>query len=181
MKIIYGSVIVDGEKSRRPILLEKRFCEECGLEFQPVTQASKYCSRKCSKKAEHKRNAERYKQKAKEWYEDNLEKARERRKEYYWKNPNHWREKTREWGEAHPKEKRQRDCVYKDKTRHGEKRQEMIKKFGLKCSECGLESENEFDIVLHHVKFDPQDHSEQVLLCRSCHAKVHNFGQIRNH
>ena len=59
---------------------------------------------------------------------------------------------------------------YKDKRRHGDKRQKLIKRNGLICAKCG-KSGNEFDIVAHHSAFDKYDHKNQVLLCRSCHAK----------
>ena len=66
---------------------------------------------------------------------------------------------------------------YKDKLRHGGKRQELIKRDGLICSKCG-KSGNEFEIVAHHSEFDKYDHENQVLLCRSCHAKEHEFGEF---
>lgn len=68
------------------------------------------------------------------------------------------------------------DRRYKDKIRHGDKRQKLIKKNGLVCSKCG-KSGNQFDIVAHHSAFDKYDHKNQVLLCRHCHAKEHGFGE----
>jgi len=65
---------------------------------------------------------------------------------------------------------------HKDKRRHGDKRQKLIKKNGLICAKCG-KSGNEFEIVAHHSAFDKYDHKNQVLLCRSCHAKEHEFGE----
>jgi hypothetical protein len=68
------------------------------------------------------------------------------------------------------------DERYKDKMRHGGKRGELIAKFGLVCSACGV-SGSGFNIVAHHLTGDPQNHSVQVLLCRRCHAKVHLDGR----
>ena len=62
---------------------------------------------------------------------------------------------------------------YKDKTRHGGKREELIEENGLKCSECGKEG-NRFQIVAHHETFNKFDHSKQVLLCRACHCRFHH-------
>ena len=106
--------------SRKVVILNNRFCEECGNEFEPKTRRSKYCSETCGKIASDRR--------------------------------------------------------YKDKMRHGDKRQNLIKKNGLICSKCG-KAGNEFEIIAHHSDFDKYDHENQVLLCRSCHAKEHGFGE----
>ena len=68
------------------------------------------------------------------------------------------------------------DERYKDKVRHGGKRSELIGKFGLVCSACGV-SGSGFNIVAHHLTGDPQNHSLQILLCRRCHAKAHMDGK----
>lgn len=68
--------------------------------------------------------------------------------------------------------KQRRQRRYLDKARHGSKRQELLDKHGPKCSICGL-IKNEIDIVAHHITGNPEEHEWQVLLCRSCHAKLH--------
>lgn len=68
--------------------------------------------------------------------------------------------------------KRENNLIYKDRTRHGGKRRELILKYGYVCSECKKES-NEFDIIAHHVTWNNQDHSKQELLCRACHCRLH--------
>jgi len=65
---------------------------------------------------------------------------------------------------------------YKDKTRHGGAREELIKKYGLVCSNCGKVG-NRSNIHAHHTSFDTTDHEGQVLLCRSCHSREHKFGE----
>lgn len=169
MKVIYG--VVDGK--RKILILETRKCGVCGNEFEPKKQVSKYCSKSCGKKADYQRHAESYRKRSSEWYRNNLERARKGRQARYWKNPEYWRVKTREYTKLHRKKVRKHDNEYKDKIRHGGKRKELIQQNGLKCSSCGKIADR-FTIIAHHVTFDNQDHSEQILLCRSCHAKVHN-------
>jgi len=66
------------------------------------------------------------------------------------------------------------DRQYKDKIRHGGRREYLLNIFGPVCSHCGLEKE-EKDITLHHL-VNKDIHDFQILLCRSCHAKVHGLG-----
>ena len=149
-----------------------RRCEFCGEEFSPKRQSSRYCTRKCGKRAEYKRNAEKYNAKSQQWYKDNVERAKARRKAKYWSAPEFYRAATRSWNKLHPEHKRATDNSYKDKVRHGNKRAELIARSGLVCSRCGKVG-TRFSIVAHHVTHDNQDHSEQVLLCRACHAREH--------
>lgn len=169
MRVIYG--VVDGK--RKIVILETRKCEVCGNEFEPKKQESKYCSKKCGKKADYKRNAEYYRNNSSEWYKNNLEKAKENRKNRYWSNPEYWRGKTREYVRLHKETVKKRDNEIKDKIRHGGKRRELIQQNGLTCSLCGKTGEDS-RIDVHHVTFDKHDHSRQILLCASCHTKVHH-------
>lgn len=178
MKAIYGTAIVDGKKVRRSIVLESRFCDNCGKEFEPARQDSLYCSRQCGKIAERKRNAEKACKRAKRWYNENKERAKQRHKDYYWQNPEYWRAKTCEYTKKHRAQKRQVDNEYKDKTRHNGKRTELIQEKGLVCSNCGKKG-SRHEIITHHLTFDPNDHTSQDLLCRSCHSKIHGLGQLR--
>ena len=63
------------------------------------------------------------------------------------------------------------DQEYKDRVRHGGKREILLDKFGPACSMCGEKTEPR-KIAAHHLK-DKMDHEFQVLLCLSCHAKLH--------
>jgi len=168
MREIYA--VVDGE--RKWIQLQDRKCELCGKSFSPLRKGSKYCSRGCCKKAENFKNADKYRQRANRYYSENKKEISEKRKERYWKNPEQCRTKTREWAKTFRDKKRNMDLGYKDKTRHGNKRQELIDKYGLVCSRCDKKGDR-YGIITHHVTFDSQDHSEQVLLCRRCHAIIH--------
>ena len=69
--------------------------------------------------------------------------------------------------------KRKADSKYKDKIRHGGKREELVKRDGLICIKCGKVG-NSFQIVAHHVTGNNQDHSKQELLCRACHCRLHH-------
>ncbi len=70
--------------------------------------------------------------------------------------------------------KKLRDRRYKDKIRHGGKREKLIKKEGLSCVRCGKVG-NRFQIVTHHLTHDSQSHTKQVNLCRACHMRVHDI------
>lgn len=70
--------------------------------------------------------------------------------------------------------KRIRDARYKDKKRHGGKRARLIEKNGLICNRCSKVG-TRYDIHTHHINHD-KDHEYQEMLCRSCHAKAHGFG-----
>lgn len=161
---------------RRPTLEElvERKCEFCGKSFIPKQRNSKHCSGKCGKRAEQRKNIERYKTKSREWYANNKERAINRRKEVYWANPELYRAKAREYRETHIDKVREKDRLYKDRTRHGGKRKELLDKNGYKCSRCGVKLDS-FNICAHHETFNPKDHLSQKLLCRSCHCIVHHW------
>ena len=176
MKIVYGTVIVNGKEVRRAIALENRKCEECNKEYEPKQQRSKYCSRECAKKGEVKSNAENYKQRAMEWYRDNLDRARVKRKAQYWADPEGAKEKVREWRIKNADICKIKRAMHKDKIRHGKLRVEIIKKQNGLCYMCGKNTllKNK-DAHVHHYNFD-KDHEHQVLVCNSCHAKIHLHG-----
>lgn len=74
------------------------------------------------------------------------------------------------------KVKRKADAKHKDKVRHGGKRCELVEKNGLICSTCGKVG-NAFEIITHHITGDSQDHSQQELLCRACHCRLHHSNE----
>ena len=152
--------------------MEKQ-CPICDVLFVPKQYNSMYCSELCGKKAEYSRHKEQYIERSKKWYQDNIDNVRIKRKEYYRKNPEHWKAKSKEWRLANPLKKKCHNEIYKDKIRHGNKKSELIQEYGLRCSECGKEGDT-YEIVAHHVTFNNKDHSEQVLLCRACHCRLHH-------
>ena len=66
-----------------------------------------------------------------------------------------------------------------DKKAHGGKREELIQTYGLKCSRCGKEGSS-YEIVAHHITFNPSEHEHQELLCRACHCKLHHSVPKKN-
>lgn len=68
---------------------------------------------------------------------------------------------------------------YRDKARHGGKKQELIEKFGLKCVKCG-KSGSSSEIVAHHKTFNPLEHEHQELLCLACHCRLHHSVPKKN-
>jgi len=163
MKVIYAAVEEDGKNVRKYVILEEKKCEICGNFYQPKNQKSCYCSKKCSKRADYNKNTERYKKNSAEWYRENKEYAEKLRKERYWKNPKYYREQTRKWNAENIKHKKLNDRIYKDRTRHGGRTDEL-RSDGNICSECGKEGDS-YEIVLHHVTGNPNDHEDQKLLC----------------
>lgn len=173
MKAIYG--VVDGK--RKIIILETRNCEVCGNEFEPKKQESKYCSRRCGKKADYKRHAEYNRKKSSEWYKNNLERANESRKAKYWSNPEYYRAKVREYRMLHKEQKKKADALYYDKIVHGGKRKRLIEDSKYVCKKCGGDTRKGYrSTIAHHTTFDSTDHANQEIVCRSCHAKVHQLG-----
>ena len=67
-------------------------------------------------------------------------------------------------------DKQKRDLEYKDKIRHGGKREKLLE-ISNQCAMCG-DTKNRIDLCTHHI-FDKFDHRFQVNLCRACHAKIH--------
>jgi len=175
MRAINGVIDEDGKKVRRLIVLEDRICSICGKTFSPSTQHSIVCSRLCGKKKDYITHKTKRIQKMNEWREKNLDRVIEKRKQKYWSNPEKYRQLTKEYFNKHRAKKRIDDEVYKDKTRHGDLRKELIDVYGLVCQGCGVSGDS-FGIVAHHISGDPTDHKNQTLLCRSCHAKIHDFG-----
>jgi predicted nucleic acid-binding Zn ribbon protein len=173
MKIIIGVVEENGKRVRRTLALESRKCLICGTEFEPKKQSSRFCSRKCGKVFEYRNNRERYIKNSIKHYEQNLEKSKQRRKEYYWSDPEKFRLLAKQYRELHKVEKNLKDNQYKDKVRHGGKKEKLIEEFGCVCSICGKEGTTT-DIVAHHVTLNNQEHDNQILLCRSCHMRLHH-------
>ena len=68
---------------------------------------------------------------------------------------------------------RGKDKAYKDKIRHGGKREELIERDGLACGICGVRGDR-FKIITHHMSFDSKDHRFQQNLCRACHCRLHH-------
>lgn len=175
MKIVWGTVVENGCKVRRHIILEDKNCEFCGNKFTPQKTISRYCSRDCGKQAERNRNANKNALRTKEWYRNNKGIAKERRREYYLANRERLIEYSKDYRNNHLGIKKVNDGLYKDKIRHGSLKELLIEKHGMICQWCGKQSDS-FDLTAHHVSGDPTDHKNQTLLCRSCHAKVHDLG-----
>jgi predicted nucleic acid-binding Zn ribbon protein len=173
MKIIYGVVEENGKRVRKYLALEPRQCLICGNEFEPITQTSKYCSRKCGKKADYESHRERYINRSRESYRVNIDEKKILRKKKYWSNPEKFRLLAKQYRELHKVEKNLKDNQYKDKVRHGGKKEKLIEEFGCVCSICGKEGTTT-DIVAHHVTLNNQEHDNQILLCRSCHMRLHH-------
>lgn len=154
----------------------KKSCEVCSKEFIIRQNNQTCCSKSCRQKRDYPKTKEVRLLQSRKWYKDNSGKIREQRKERYLSDPGKFKQQSKAWRLANPDKVRENNRKYKDKIRHGNKRQELIKTNGLKCSECGKDG-NPFKIVAHHVTFNNQDHSQQVLLCRACHCRLHHSNE----
>lgn len=170
MREIEGIVIEDGVKVKRKMILEDRNCSVCGTLYEPYTQDATCCSKKCYRAAEYKRkrvdileqrkasylkNKDRDLERANKYYQGHKDKIKKYREKYYVLNKEKFLETVRK---------------YQDQKRHGGKREELIEKHGHICYMCNKEVDR---IAAHHVTLDKTDHDNQVLLCLSCHAKLH--------
>lgn len=176
MKLITSRETVNGRIIRRLLALPEKKCKVCDLPFQPATRKSFFCSMQCSKKYDYETNKEARTAKVREWYYKNKEYASERNKRYYKKEQKKILAQAAEYRNANKSAIREKDNQYKNKTRHGSNREQLIAENGLVCSKCGKEGER-FDIVTHHTTFDKKDHTGEVLLCRSCHAREHGINR----
>ena len=82
-----------------------------------------------------------------------------------------------------PPTEKQKRAISEHNTIHGANtyRKRGLEYYGLECQRCGFESEKESDFIVHHKDFlninsKLGNHSIDNLqvLCRSCHAKLHN-------
>jgi predicted nucleic acid-binding Zn ribbon protein len=178
MRGVYGVIDEGGKKVRRIIILEDRVCVICGKVFTPLTQRSVVCSKNCGKRNDYLKHKEKRIRQVELWRESNIEHVREQRKKKYWSDPEKYRKQTKKYCDAHREEVRESNISYKDKVRHGDLRDVLIGIYGLVCQQCGVSGES-FGIVAHHISGDPTDHKNQTLLCRSCHAKIHDLGSKR--
>jgi len=151
----------------------KKVCGVCGNEYEARQRNQRYCSKKCRKRYDYLIRKEQYAQNSKKYYAKFREKFKKKRAERYWANPEKWRKATRDYYKVRKNQKHKVDEIYKDKVRHGGKRKELLDANGYVCSQCGKLCES-FHIIAHHTTFNPKDHHSQELLCRSCHASLHN-------
>jgi len=172
MKGIFARIVTDGKVTRKIVIVEDRKCEFCGNQFTPKTLKSLYCSRECCKKAENKRNADAYKERSKKYYRDHIEKVKEKRKTRYHSNPELYKQQSAEWYRNNKKRALAWHQENKDKKRHGGIKKKLIKENGKVCSKCGKITDGK-DLHAHHVTFNSKDHEKQILVCNSCHGKIH--------
>jgi hypothetical protein len=170
MRMIEGVVEVDGKKVKRKILLEDRLCDVCGNKYEPYTQDARCCSKKCYRKALSIKNSIRTKEARKKSYERNKNEILAHNKKWYQSHQEERKTYRREYYRKNKERILDQVSEYSDLVRHGGERSKLIKKHGHVCYMCGCESER---IVAHHVTLNKEDHEHQVLLCLSCHAKLH--------
>lgn len=167
-------MVVDGVRRRRPIVLENRKCERCGNEYEPKHQDSKYCSQKCGKSVYEASHRTQAIARARKWYANNLDKAREKRKAYYWSDPEGFKAKAKEWSLKNSERCKTNNRKKHDRLRHGGMREQIIKEQEGICSVCGKDTLVGWrDSCVHHATFNPNNHSDQTLVCRKCHIKLH--------
>lgn len=153
MKAITG--LINGK--RQIIILDERKCNECGNVFQPHRQKTLFCSKNCFRR--NKRNV--LPEKSCPICE----------KKFIPKQNNSTFCSRSCSGKSIYRKTYRRE--YLDRKSHGGKRAKLIKENGLKCNRCDTEGSS-YDIVAHHITFDPKDHEYQELLCRACHCRLHH-------
>ena len=170
MREIQGIVIENGVKIKRKMVIEDRECSICGTLYEPYTQDATCCSKKCYRAAEYKRKREDILKQRKASYLKNKDKVLERSKKYYLQHRKETKVRTRKYYLANRQTFLDNVAAYADKVRHGGKRKELIALHGYVCYLCNKTSKI---IAAHHVTLDKTDHENQILLCSSCHSKLH--------
>lgn len=127
--------------------------------------------------------------KAREYFVEHPEVNRRACKKWYEKNREECLKRKRDWNALHKEHKRKRDREYYAANRERILKLEREKKYGENAIRC-LERDNytcqkcrkklklgDRTINIHHIDFDEtnNDLRNLILLCASCHRKVHRF------
>jgi len=167
MRKVHG--LVEGKKVW--MVLEDRKCEICGVIYEPYTQDARCCSRKCYRKSEYKRKKEQILADRKRDYEKNKPIILAKNREYYQKHQEERREYRKKYYANNREELLSSVEEYNDEQRHGGRRKELIGKYGHTCYLCGKTEVNY--LAAHHITLNNKEHEKQVLLCPTCHGKLH--------
>lgn len=139
---------LERKKNRKEV---KRICKNCQQEFiaslwHPLV---KFCSQKCRSR----------------YY-----KIHNRKKILAYKRIVRKSERYLAW-------KRNYDRNYKDKIRYGGLRRPAMERANFSCEECGAEYPN-VNLVVHHKDGNKQNNimANLQVLCRICHARLHQYG-----
>jgi predicted nucleic acid-binding Zn ribbon protein len=171
MRVVQGIVIENGIKVKKKMVLEDKICVVCGNAYEPYTQDARCCSKKCYRKDEYERKKEIILQQRKEYRAENLEREIERSRDYYQNHKEQCNVNMRNYYRRNRARCLEVVSRNLDEKRHGGKRQELIDWNGAKCFTCGKVDKR---IAAHHVSLDKTDHENQILLCNSCHSRLHN-------
>lgn len=177
MKKLLATKVIDNKIIRFKKEVSDRECKICGKIFTPHMVNSKYCSKKCGAKVYSKKYADAHKEDYKKWYKKNRELILKKNREKYHSDIEAARKTNREWNNKNRDKRRQMDRKSHDKHFHGRKKAAAIEKYGLICNRCGTIKTNYAEIAMHHTTFNAVDHDNQELLCRECHASIHNTGR----
>lgn len=160
-------------------------CGYCGISFLGSQKFKVYCSDECIKLGSRRKAQERMREYNKAHYQRNKKYFHDKWVEYYAKNKQALKERSRKWYSKMKSENyqklREQDSVrskrYKEKVRHGNNKEELLKKFGHKCYFCSATQK----LVVHHA--DEQSYwdggkannsiENLVIFCQSCHQKFH--------
>ena len=190
MKIIYSTVVKDGRKIRKAIILEKRKCEVCGQEYQPSRQDSIIC-KDCS----GKRNQGVYAKvgKVRRWLilrsklceECGCEFQPKKRDSRYCsracgkkaeskRNADKYSARGKKWYQDNLEEAKtkRKERYWSDPEKYRKDSNDWRKNNVDKDKECQARSK---DNAIHGGRRKEILDDNQVLLCRSCHAKVHGL------
>ncbi len=188
MKIICTARKESGVIVRTYETLRERKCKVCGKLFQPKTRISFACPGKCRNTLYYRNNPKKFKyahvvlkNRICKICGNEFEPKRSNslycskkcgRKAYHKNRLVEDNRDSREYNKTHKEQIKNKRKLYKDKIRHDGEREKLINEYGFVCSRCGKKKDS-FDIVAHHTSFDNTKHENQILLCRSCHRKVH--------
>lgn len=145
---------------KKPVLTE-RICPICGNSFMPTRNNHVCCTEQCAFQKIYLEKKDVYKEKAKEWRQNNPERAKE--------NDRRKREQNKELY-------RQATEKHHDNARFGGNRALTLEADNYECFLCGSKE----NLIVHHRDKSGQtdspnhDPNNLITLCRSCHTLAHN-------
>ena len=114
-------------------------------------------------KAYYQKNKEKFAKYHEEWRKKNSEKLKEYSKKYREKN----KEKLTIYLRRYYDKNKERINISNLAYKKG--RALLVSERGGKCVKCGKDK----NLILHHEDYETFDEKKLMLLCRSCHRKIH--------
>jgi len=158
-------------------------CIYCEKEFTAKRVDSRLCSNSCRCRFYYRKNQGKLREQKLQNYYEKKEQDYDRLREINLRASRKYKQKNRELIKEKGREYQQRtgqSLRYHDIKNFGGNRQKIFSLYAHRCAMC----KSDTSLVIHHV--DGSGNSEKtnnnldnlILLCRSCHAKIHYRGKL---